>query len=83
MKKIILFLINTYQKISGFLEKEGYVVKKCRFYPSCSEYSKIAFENKSFFEALKLSFKRFVRCGPHTDGGYDPVPGFGLEKKDL
>ena len=45
----------------------------CRFYPSCSEYSKQAFEKYNFFKAFFLSIYRILRCNPWNDGGYDPL----------
>ena len=64
-------LIQFYQKkISVFFEKNGV---KCKFYPTCSEYSIQAFEKYHFFKALFLSIKRILRCNPFSKGGYDPL----------
>jgi len=46
----------------------------CRFYPTCSEYSMLAFQNFGFFKAASLSIKRIVKCHPFHPGGYDPLP---------
>ncbi|MBC7999594.1 MAG: membrane protein insertion efficiency factor YidD [Leptolyngbya sp.] len=46
----------------------------CRFYPTCSEYSKQAFEKFEFFGALRLSLVRIIKCHPFHDGGVDEVP---------
>jgi putative membrane protein insertion efficiency factor len=66
--RLFVFLINLYQKyISGAFPPS------CRFYPSCSEYSKQAFMRYNFFKAFVLSFYRILRCNPWNKGGYDPL----------
>ncbi len=69
MNKIAIVLIHIYQKyISPILPSS------CRFYPSCSEYSKQAFETYGFFSALCLSVKRILKCNPMSEGYFDPLP---------
>ncbi|MCB1192733.1 MAG: membrane protein insertion efficiency factor YidD [Leptospiraceae bacterium] len=69
MNKLAIILIHIYQKyISPILPSS------CRFYPSCSEYSKQAFETYGFFFALYLSLKRILKCNPMTKGYFDPLP---------
>lgn len=46
----------------------------CRFYPTCSEYSKLAFKKYSLSKALYLSTVRLLRCNPLFKGGVDPLP---------
>lgn len=46
----------------------------CRFIPTCSEYSLIAFKRFGFYKGLKLTIKRILKCRPHGPHGYDPVP---------
>lgn len=46
----------------------------CRFYPSCSEYARNAFEAHGFVRGLTLSVGRILRCNPWNRGGVDPVP---------
>jgi len=46
----------------------------CRFYPCCSEYSRIAFLRHGFFTGIWLTVWRLMRCNPWNPGGYDPVP---------
>lgn len=46
----------------------------CRFTPTCSEYAKIAIERFGAIEGTKLAVKRIIRCRPHSDYGWDPVP---------
>lgn len=60
--KIILF----YQKnISPLLGK------RCRFYPTCSEYYILALKKYSISKATFLFTKRILRCNPLFKGGVD------------
>ena len=67
LKKIGLFLIKIYQKISALTPSV------CRFYPTCSEYTRQAIEKYGFFKGCWLGFKRILRCHPLNPGGYDPL----------
>lgn len=67
MKHIMIFLINIYQSLP--LEMH----KACRFYPTCSEYSKEAYKTFGFIKGTKLTIKRLLRCHPFGKSGYDPV----------
>ena len=72
MKKILLKLINFYKKaISPWLSSKGV---HCKFYPTCSEYSKQAIEKYGLLKGIWLAIKRICRCHPLNEGGYDPVP---------
>lgn len=66
----MIFFIKFYQKTISPLLGSG----KCRFTPTCSEYSLNAFRKYSFFKALRLSIWRILRCNPFGKGGYDPLP---------
>ena len=68
MKKVILFLISTYQKISSL------TLPRCRFYPTCSEYTKQAILKYGLFKGGLLGIKRICKCHPLNEGGYDPIP---------
>ncbi|VEN73133.1 conserved hypothetical protein [Candidatus Desulfarcum epimagneticum] len=46
----------------------------CRFYPTCSEYSRQAVLKHGAIKGLWLSVKRLGRCHPFHPGGFDPVP---------
>lgn len=68
MKKILLKLIEFYQrKISPKTKK------KCKYYPSCSEYTKQAIEKYGAFRGLLKGIWRILRCNPFSKGGYDPL----------
>jgi len=71
MKKVLIILIEQYQKhISLFLESKGI---KCKFHPTCSEYTKQAIEKYGAFKGSFIGIKRILRCNPFSKGGYDPV----------
>ena len=71
MKKILLFIINGYQKhISSWLEVKGI---KCKYYPTCSEYTKEAIIKYGAIKGSIIGIKRIIRCNPFSKGGYDPL----------
>ena len=65
MQKIALKLISIYQFFSKFTPKA------CRFYPTCSEYTKQAIEKYGFSKGSWLGFKRILKCHPFSKGGVD------------
>lgn len=67
MKKLALFLIMIYQFVSKFTPKA------CRFYPTCSEYTKQAIEKYGFVNGSWIGIKRICRCHPFCEGGHDPL----------
>ncbi|MBP3925106.1 membrane protein insertion efficiency factor YidD [bacterium] len=68
MKKFLLFLITIYQKFSKLTPSV------CRFYPTCSQYTKEAIMKYGVLKGGILGLKRIFRCHPGNPGGYDPVP---------
>ena len=71
MKKICIKIINWYQKnISYWLEFKNI---KCKFYPTCSEYTKQAIEKYGVLKGIVLGLKRIIKCNPFSKGGYDPL----------
>lgn len=71
MKKLVLFLIKIYQKISRLTPP------RCRFYPTCSEYTRQAIERFGLLKGGWLGVKRICRCHPLNEGGVDLVPEGG------
>ena len=47
---------------------------KCRFTPTCSEYSLQAFRKYGPVKGFWLSVNRVRKCHPWGSSGYDPVP---------
>ena len=71
MKRLFIFLIEKYQKhISLFLESKGI---RCKFYPTCSEYTKQAILKYGCLKGCFLGIKRILKCNPFSKGGYDSV----------
>lgn len=71
MKKILISLINLYQKhISSVLSDKGV---HCKFYPTCSEYTKQAIQKYGSIKGIFLGIKRILKCNPFSKGGYDPL----------
>ncbi len=68
IKKLLLFFITAYQKISI------HTPPRCRFYPTCSEYMKEAIIKYGVIKGGWIGIKRICRCHPLNEGGYDPVP---------
>ena len=71
MKKILLFIIKLYKKfISPIIKAMGV---ECKYYPTCSEYAKLAIEKYGCIKGIYLSIKRVIKCNPFSKGGYDPL----------
>ena len=51
-----------------------FLAYNCRFYPSCSCYTKTAMIQYGVLKGGWLGLKRIGRCHPWHEGGYDPVP---------
>jgi len=69
MKKVVLFLINSYRSYLSPLFGQH-----CRFYPTCSRYTYMAIEKYGLYKGLYLGTKRLLKCHPLHHGGVDPVP---------
>lgn len=77
MSKIALFLIRIYQKLFSFDHSfwaNPSVIRACRFYPSCSEFTYQAIEKFGFIKGCILGMIRIVRCNPFSKGGIDELP---------
>lgn len=71
MKKIILYLIKLYKRfISPIFKSMGI---ECKYYPTCSEYTKMAIEKYGCIKGILLGLKRIIKCNPFSKGGYDPL----------
>lgn len=46
----------------------------CRFSPTCSEYSRQAYQTYGIITGTKLTLSRLLRCQPFSKGGLDPLP---------
>jgi putative membrane protein insertion efficiency factor len=68
MTRAALGLIRLYQ-----LALSPALPASCRFYPSCSEYTRQAIERYGLGRGGLMALKRLSRCHPFNPGGYDPV----------
>ena len=73
MKRVLIGLINLYQKLP--LSTHSY----CRFTPTCSEYAKEAIEYYGSIKGSYMAIKRILRCNPLSKNLYDPV----IKKGDI
>lgn len=69
MKKILILLIRFYQKFISPM-----FPAKCRFYPTCSQYTLEAIKEYGAMKGTYLGIKRILKCHPFHEGGYDPIP---------
>ncbi len=60
--------IKVYQKIISPM-----FGRRCRFYPTCSQYAIEALNTYGIVLGLIKTFKRLIKCNPFHPGGYDPV----------
>lgn len=79
MKRFVIALIDLYQKklsrpLKMLLEFFGLIKSNsCVFYPSCSEYSKQAFNKYGPLKGFFLSLLRIFRCHPWQKDHIDPL----------
>jgi putative membrane protein insertion efficiency factor len=69
LTRFLLFLLRLYKRwLSPLLGQ------RCRFYPSCSDYARIAVARFGPLRGSVLAAWRIARCQPLCCGGEDPVP---------
>ncbi|MDR2520775.1 MAG: membrane protein insertion efficiency factor YidD [Bacteroidales bacterium OttesenSCG-928-I14] len=73
MKGIIIFTILLFIKFYR-LCVSPLLLSRCRYIPTCSEYSMIAIKRYGIFKGGVLGLKRVFRCNPFGKSGFDPVP---------
>ena len=67
-RKFGIILIEFYQKhVSGIFGR------KCRFYPTCSEYTKQAIDKYGIIIGSFKGLKRILKCNPFFKGGVDKL----------
>jgi putative membrane protein insertion efficiency factor len=67
--RVIVAVVRGYQRYISPL-----FPPRCRFYPTCSEYTAIAVQEHGAIRGVVLGIGRLSRCHPFHPGGYDPVP---------
>ncbi len=79
IKKFFLKILSIYQHYISPLTPNS-----CRYYPTCSEYSKWQYENNSVGIASLLTLKRILTCNALFKGGFDyPIVKRDLKKNPL
>lgn len=66
--RLAIFLIDIYRRLISPM-----LGSRCRFMPSCSEYSRQAVELHGLKTGGKMALRRMAKCHPFNPGGYDPV----------
>ena len=70
MKRALLGLIWLYR-----MALSPYLGARCRFFPSCSEYTAQAITQHGALAGTYLGARRILRCRPGGGSGSDEVPG--------
>ena len=76
MQGFIVAIIKLYQKTLSLDHSfwgKWTGMRVCRFYPSCSEYTRQAVERYGWRQGSWRGLQRIARCHPWHPGGYDPV----------
>jgi len=91
MKRTIIAVSRVWNKTLGALLSASFVGlirlyqallspvlgQRCRYYPSCSNYSLQAIGTHGAIKGSALTVWRVLRCNPWSGGGIDHVPGRG------
>lgn len=67
--RIAVKLITLYQLTLSLL-----IGNQCRFYPTCSQYTREAIETYGLLKGVGMGMRRISHCHPWHAGGHDPVP---------
>ena len=71
MKKVLIKIIEWYQRHISVWFQSKHIM--CKFYPTCSEYTKQAIEKYGVVKGIVLGVWRILRCNPFSKGGYDQL----------
>ncbi len=77
LNKFFILLIDFYRYFISPIKPAS-----CRFYPSCSLYSRQSLIEHGIVKGLYFSLLRIVKCHPFHPGGFDPVPYQKIRKKN-
>ncbi|WP_028308796.1 membrane protein insertion efficiency factor YidD [Desulfitibacter alkalitolerans] len=68
MVKLLISIVRLYQKYLSPL-----FGRRCRFYPTCSQYTIEVLHKYGLVVGLFKAVKRIIKCNPFHPGGYDPA----------
>ena len=66
MKFILIALLHSYQKFIS-----PYFAPRCKYYPTCSQYSIDAIKQYGSLRGVVMTAWRLIRCNPFSHGGVD------------
>lgn len=69
MAQVLHWFVRLYQIVISPL-----IGPRCRYIPTCSQYTIEALQMHGALHGSYLSIKRICRCHPWGSFGYDPVP---------
>ncbi|MSS85370.1 membrane protein insertion efficiency factor YidD [Actinomycetaceae bacterium WB03_NA08] len=73
VSQLLIYPVVLYQKyISPGLPR------RCRYYPTCSDYAVQALKRHGPMKGILLATWRILRCNPWSKGGVDHVPSKGM-----
>lgn len=67
-RKIFVSLIKIYQKYIS-----PTIGARCKYYPTCSEYTRQAIDKYGIIKGSFLGIKRILKCNPFSHGGVDKL----------
>ena len=67
-RKIFVNLIKVYQKYIS-----PSIGARCKYYPTCSEYTRQAIDKYGIIKGSFLGIKRILKCNPFSHGGVDKL----------
>ena len=73
MKKVIEFIVLLPVYVYRICISP-FIPPRCRYVPTCSQYSIEAVKKHGVLKGGWLAIKRILRCHPWGGSGYDPVP---------
>ena len=72
MRKLFSYLFMSFITLYQYMISPLFP-QKCRYTPTCSEYTKNAINKYGPFKGIKLGLIRILKCHPWGGSGYDPL----------
>jgi putative membrane protein insertion efficiency factor len=69
LKDVLIGAIRAYQWLLS-----PWIGGQCLYFPTCSEYTRLAIERHGALRGTLMGAARILRCRPGVRGGLDPVP---------